>query len=197
MPDQFQGYHRTGLYLDWDGAVYHDGISSSAGGCGNWGGVVQDNAGWNSSAYLWTGILAAIFALYGMALSAASTPFAALLVDVSDEQNRSKLVGVVWSMLMVGIVVGAVIISLLLKRLTLETPLPELQSAINRVFLIVPAIVVGLAIVATAGVEKKYSRYGSRSSLVDREDQITLGRALRVLTASRQTGNFSSRFSWL
>jgi len=32
--------------------------------------------------------------------------FAALLVDVSDEDNRSKLVGIVWSMLMVGIIVG-------------------------------------------------------------------------------------------
>lgn len=37
---------------------------------------------------------------------------------------------------------------------------------------------------------KKYSRYASRSTLVDREDKITLLRALKVLTASRQTGLF-------
>lgn len=140
--------------------------------------------------YLWTGILALTFGLYGMALSASSTPFAALLVDVSDENNRSKLVGVVWSMLMVGIVLGAILISVLLKRLTQETPLDVLQVAINRVFVIVPAIVVGLAVVATIGIEQKYSLYASRSSLSDREDKITFRRALQVLTASRQTGIF-------
>lgn len=140
--------------------------------------------------YLWTGLLALAFAFYGLALSAGSTPFAALLVDVSDENNRSKLVGVVWSMLMVGIVIGAILISVLLKRLTLETPIEVLQATINRVFVIVPAIVVGLALLATVGVEKKYSLYSSRSSLVDREDKITLGRAFKVLTASRQTGIF-------
>lgn len=44
--------------------------------------------------------------------------------------------------------------------------------------------------IATVGVEKKYSRYSSRSALTDREDRITLGAALRILTASRQTGLF-------
>lgn len=144
----------------------------------------------SSEFYLWTGLLALVFACYGLALSAGSTPFAALLVDVSDENNRSRLVGVVWSMLMVGIVIGAILISVLLKRLTLETPIEVLQATINRVFVIIPAIVVGLAFLATAGVEKKYSLYSSRSSLVDREDKITLSRAFKVLTASRQTGIF-------
>jgi BCD family chlorophyll transporter-like MFS transporter len=40
------------------------------------------------------------------------------------------------------------------------------------------------------GIERRYSLYRARTSLADREDQITLGHALRVLTASRQTGLF-------
>ena len=140
--------------------------------------------------YGWAGVLGLTFAVYGLALSAGSTPFAALLVDVSDEGNRSKLVGVVWSMLMVGIVIGAILISVLLKQVTNDTPIAVMQASINRVFVIVPAIVVGLAVVATAGMEKKYSLYRLRSTVSDREDKITFGRALRVLTASRQTGIF-------
>jgi MFS transporter, BCD family, chlorophyll transporter len=140
--------------------------------------------------YGWAGVLGLTFAVYGLALSAGSTPFAALLVDVSDEGNRSKLVGVVWSMLMVGIVIGAILISVLLKQVTNDTPIAVMQASINRVFVIVPAIVVGLAVVATTGMEKKYSLYRSRSTVSDREDKITFGRALRVLTASRQTGMF-------
>ena len=153
--------------------------------------------------YGWVALLAGIFALYGLTLSSSSTPFAALLVDVSDQDNRSKLVGIVWSMLMVGIVIGAIVSSKLLPAATTcqETintvsiysqpaQLAALRSSINRLFFILPAVVFGLALVSTFGVEKKYSRYASRSTLVDREDKITLSRALKVLTASRQTGLF-------
>lgn len=148
--------------------------------------------GWTGTTeqYGWAAVLALVFAFYGLALSSSSTPFAAMLVDVSDEEDRSKLVGIVWSMLMVGIIIGAILSSSLLKQIAADTPIATLQAAINRLFIIVPAAVFGLALLATVGVEKSYSRYGSRSSLVDREDKITLGTALRVLTASRQTGLF-------
>ncbi len=142
--------------------------------------------GWTAPSYSWLGALALSFALYGLCISCSSTPFAALLVDVSDEDDRSKLVGIVWSMLMVGIVVGAVVSSRLLAGLTIDT----LQAVVNKLFMIVPATVFCLAICATLGIEKKYSRFTTRSTLVDREDRITLASALKVLTASRQTGLF-------
>jgi BCD family chlorophyll transporter-like MFS transporter len=146
-----------------------------------------------------------IFALYGLALSASSTPFAALLVDISDEDNRSKLIGVVWSMLMIGIVVGAIISGKLLDTpelcgqaiLTYDPTatgkianIPQLQRVINPVFIMIPATVFGLCLLSTLGIEKKYSRYQYRSSVAAREDQITLSKALQVLTSSRQTGLF-------
>ena len=74
----------------------------------------------------------------------------------------------------------------MLTGLTPET----LQPTINRLFLIFPIAVFLLTLVATYGIEKKYSRYASRSTLAEREDRITLGRAFRILTASRQTGIF-------
>jgi len=139
--------------------------------------------GWSGATYGWIGLACLMFALYGLCLSACSTPFAALLVDVSDEDNRSKLVGIVWSMLMVGIAGGAIGSAVLLRGLDPD----NLQSTINRLFIIIPAVVILLGVVATWGVEKRYSRYGSRSTLAGREDQITLGTAIKVLTASRQT----------
>ncbi len=141
------------------------------------------NSGWSPATYGWIALAALMFALYGLCLSACSTPFAALLVDVSDEHNRSQLVGIVWSMLMVGIAGGAIGSAVLLRGLDPE----NLQSTINRLFLIIPAVVILLGVIATWGVEERYSRYGSRSTLVGREDQITLGTAIKVLTASRQT----------
>ena len=93
-------------------------------------------------------------------------------------------------MLMVGIIVGAIISSIMLKKVGIDAPIEEVRASIDRLFVIVPAIVLTMTFLATFGVEKKYSRFTTRSTLTDREDQITLGRALRVLTASRQTGIF-------
>lgn len=146
--------------------------------------------GWTTQTSAWAGLLALIFAGYGLAISSSATPFAAMLVDISDEDNRSKLVGIVWSMLMVGIIVGAIISSSLLQQVALDTPIELLRASVNRLFLIVPTIVLGIALLATVGIEKKYSRYATRSTVAEREDSVTLGRALRVLTASRQTGLF-------
>jgi BCD family chlorophyll transporter-like MFS transporter len=197
------GYHRTGYV--WLGAIIFTLLSFVALQVVWQVGWSVQNNGWTTGTYLWTGLLALVFGLYGLALSASSVPFAALLVDVSDEDNRSQLVGIVWSMLMVGIVVGAIVSSKLLDtpnicgdailsfdptQVAKATKIAQLQEAINPVFIIMPGLVLLLSVIGTFGVETKYSRFSNRSKYVEREDQITLGRALKVLTASRQTGFF-------
>ncbi|WP_439341818.1 BCD family MFS transporter [Vacuolonema iberomarrocanum] len=146
--------------------------------------------GWGSHIYPWVALLALVFAIYGLALSATSTPFTALLVDVSDEQSRSRLIGIGWGMLMVGIISGVGITVAVLRSVELNSSIDAIQASINRLFIIAPLIVCGLAIASTFGIEKRYSRLTQRSSLRDREDGLPLGRALRILTASRQTGVF-------
>jgi MFS transporter, BCD family, chlorophyll transporter len=195
-----KGYHRTG-YI-WIGSVLFVLAAFLAVQVMWQLGISLQTSGWSVQTYSWTGLMGLIFALYGIALSASSTPFAAMLVDISDEQERSKLVGVVWSCLMVGIVIGAILGSVLLPKPLNGTcqnlgtaDLNLLKAAVNRLFIVIPSIVLGLGLFATAGIEKKYSRFHHRSASnstgrVIREDQITLGRAFRVLTASRQTGLF-------
>ncbi|MBD2774683.1 BCD family MFS transporter [Iningainema tapete] len=198
----FFGYHRTGYV--WVGAAML-ALTAFLAVQVTWQlGASFYSSGWTTSTYGWIALLAGIFAFYGLTLSSSSTPFAALLVDISDEDNRSKLIGIVWSMLMVGIVIGAIISSKLLPGATscqeasqgtislFKQPqqLAALQNSINRLFLLLPAVVFGLSVISTFGVEKKYSRYHLRSTVAQREDQITLSKALKVLTASRQTGLF-------
>lgn len=197
------GYHRTSYV--WIGTALFTTISFLALQVVWQLGSSLQTSGWGSQTYGWAALLGLTFAGYGLALSASSTPFTALLVDVTDEDNRSKLIGIVWSMLMIGIVLGAIISSKLLERPEIcgaallsydpsqtnkVVDIAKLQSTINPVFVIMPAIVFGLSVLATFGVEKKYSRYSSRSTVVNREDQITLGKALQILTANRQTGVF-------
>ena len=157
-----------------------------------WQVAAQIALGWTWVTWAWVAVLGLGFALYGLALSASSTPFAALLVDISDEDNRSQLVGVVWSLLVVGTIAGAIAGGMLLEQVNVDAATAVVQASVNRLFTLVPLAVVGLAVLSTAGIERRFSRYRLRSQVVEREDQITLGRALRVLTASPQTGLFFS-----
>ena len=184
------GYHRT-AYV-WVGA----GIFAIAAFLAvqiMWqlnGANIGDTWVWTTQTIGWTGVLGLVFAIYGLAICASGTAFAALLVDISEEDNRSQVVGIVWSMLMVGIIIGAIISSTILKELTANAPIETLQAAINRLFVIVPSIVFSLAIIATVGGEKKYSRFFNRVNPGNREDSITLKGAWKILTASPQTGLF-------
>ncbi|MEO0769960.1 MAG: BCD family MFS transporter [Cyanobacteria bacterium J06649_4] len=147
--------------------------------------------GWGPSAYPWVALMAAMFALYGLALSA-TTPFLALLVDVSDESTKSKLVGISWSMLMVGIIVGVIIVSVLTNSLDTDSSIEALRGPINRLFIVAPAIVCAITILSTAGIEKRYSKRSQRTATSGEGDNIPLGKALKVLTASPQTSLFFS-----
>ncbi|MBF2078669.1 MAG: BCD family MFS transporter [Synechococcales cyanobacterium T60_A2020_003] len=177
------GYHRTG-YI-WTGLMLQ-GVCLFAAVQVVWQLGASAAAGWSMATNLWVALLALMFALYGLCISAAGTAFTAMLVDVSEEENRSQLVGIVWAMLMVGIVAGAIAGQKMLEGITPDL----LQPTVNRLFMVFPAIVCGLGIAATFGIEKRYSRFSKRSSGGDRDDQISLRQSLRVLTASRQTGFF-------
>lgn len=186
------GQHRTG-YVWIGAALFAIALSVAVRVIWQLGGAVRAAGAWawTSETAGLTALLALVIALYGLALCVSSTPFFALLVDISDEDNRGKLVGIVWSMMTVGIAAGGITSKVLLRRLEENNAsFEQLQASINGLFVIVPAIVFVLAIIATFGVEKKYSRYSTRSTIGDREDKITLGAALKILTASRQTGLF-------
>jgi MFS transporter, BCD family, chlorophyll transporter len=168
------------------------------------GAVVEASGGWqwNGQTIGWSALLSLIMAIYGLGVSCSSTPFTALLVDITEESKRSKLIAIVWSMLMVGIVVGGVTGSIVFKRIEAagisagNIPLETLQPPINSVFSFVPFL--GLAIIATWGVEKRYSGFNINSSTTgDRDDRINLSRALQILTTSRQTGIFFAFLSVL
>jgi Major Facilitator Superfamily. len=189
------GLYRT-AYICW-GAVLFTAIAFITVQCIWQLGASLPESGWAWTPAVtgWTVLIGGLFALYGLSLSASSTPFAALLVDVSHEGERPKLVGIVWSLLMVGIVAGAILSSGLLQKVRAGSGIAELQEPINFLFTLVPLLVAVLAVVSVWGIERRYSYFvqgklDSAANKLVREDQITLGKALRVLTASRQTGLF-------
>jgi MFS transporter, BCD family, chlorophyll transporter len=161
---------------------------------------------WNSQTIGWSALLSMVMAIYGLAVSCSSTPFTALLVDITEEARRAKLIAIVWSMLMVGIVIGGITGGNIFKKIEVggiaagNIPLAILQPPINSVFSFVPFLVLALALIATWGVEQRYSRFSNvsgNSRESDRDDRISLSRALQILTSSRQTGIFFTFLSLL
>lgn len=197
------GKHRTN-YVLLGTAIFGAAIFLAVQTVWQLGGVVQANEGWlwNMQTIAWSFLLCILMAVYGLGISCSSTPFTALLVDITEEADRSKLIAIVWSMLMVGIVIGGINGKKIFDGIEIEgiaagnIPLAILQPPIDLVFSIVPFLVIGLALIATWGVEKKYSCFTSNNSII-RKDNITFGRAIKILTTSRQTGIFFSFLSVL
>ncbi|MDB9494578.1 BCD family MFS transporter [Spirulina major CS-329] len=162
------------------------------------GGAVAAAGQWswqNPAIAGWAIVLSLVFLCYGLAVSACSIPFTALLVDVSDERKRSKLVAIVWSKLMVGIVIGGIggaIWGKIFIPEDLGDPLTTLYGPITALFTAVPLLFFCLALIATWGIERTYSHFQRRSEGKGREDSVTLKDTLRLLTSNRQTGIFFS-----
>ncbi len=154
----------------------------------------------------WIVLSTLLFGLYGIAISASSTPFATLLVDITEEEDRSKIVAVDWAMLLVGTIAGAITIGVMLKKLGNNPSIESLETSVNQLFLVVPWLAVAMAFISTWGVEKKYSRFlrsnQERQAIAqnrlkeinpnvrETKEIVGLGRAWALLTASQQTQYF-------
>ena len=132
----------------------------------------------------WTLCLCGLFALYGLAISAASTPYLALVIDLTDESERPRAVGIIWCMLTIGIIAGAIAISITTRSLDgisdPEVLKAALQAFMNRVALIIGAIV----LLATIGIEPVSRRLeaGNQAS----KQGVTLRQSWALIRSSRQ-----------
>jgi BCD family chlorophyll transporter-like MFS transporter len=141
--------------------------------------------------------LCGLFAAYGLAISMASTPYLALLIDSTSEAERPRAVGIIWCLLTVGIVVGAIAIAIALRGLDgVSDPavlLPVLLGFMGRV----AAVILAITIIATVGIERPApsasappapspSPGAAGPTAASREDSITLRQCWTLVTSSRQ-----------
>ena len=135
--------------------------------------------------------LCGLFALYGLAISLATTPYLALVIDRTSEQERPRAVSIIWCMLTVGIVIGAVAIGVSLRSLDGVSDPVVLQAALSRFMTIVAATVMLLTVVATWGMESPL-RERTDGTSARREDAIGLWQSWALITSSRQVLIFFS-----
>jgi len=129
--------------------------------------------------------LCGLYALYGLAVSLATTPYLALVIDRTEEQQRSRAVGIIWCMLTVGIVIGAIAISLSLRSLDGITDPSLLEPVLLRFMIVVAAVVWCLTLVAVWGMEPVAAER-RQIALGPRDDSVSLPQAWALITSSRQ-----------
>jgi len=144
------------------------------------------SSGSTTSITAWVMALCGLFALYGVAISSASTPYLALVIDLTDEQERPRVVGIIWCMLTVGIIVGAIAISISTRSLDGVTDPAVLQSTLqgfmNRVALVIGSIV----LLATIGIEPKQAKGKADGEPGGNNKDVTLKQSWALIRSSRQ-----------
>lgn len=139
--------------------------------------------------------LCGLFASYGLAVSLATTPYLALVIDRTTEQERPRAVGLIWCLLTVGIVAGAIAINVSLKGLDGVTDPAVLREVLLGFMGRVVLVVLALTLVATLGMERRRDQTlagDGAPSFAPREDGITLHQAWALITSSRQVLVFFS-----
>ena len=130
--------------------------------------------------------LCGLFAMYGLSVSLATTPYLALVIDRTSEAERPRAVGVIWCMLTVGIVIGAILIAISLKSLDGVTDPAVLEPVLVQFMARVAVVVLALTVLATWGMDSPRQVGSPGSSQEGRDDAITLSQAWALVTSSRQ-----------
>lgn len=133
--------------------------------------------------------LCGLFAAYGLAISLASTPYLALVIDRTTEEERPRAVGLIWCLLTVGIVVGAISISVSLRGLDGVTDPAVLREVLMGFMGRAVLGVLALTLVATLGMEPRNPPSLAPSA---HDHGPTLPQAWALITSSKQVLVFFS-----
>jgi BCD family chlorophyll transporter-like MFS transporter len=144
----------------------------------------QGGSGWSIG--LGIAALCGLFAAYGLAVSLATTPYLALVIDLTEEQERPRAVGLIWCLLTVGIVAGAIATTVSLRGLDGVSDPAVLQPVLLQFMGRVSLVVLALTLCATWGVEPPAVSRQAPLSPERRDDAITLRQAWALITSSRQ-----------
>lgn len=114
------------------------------------------------------------------------------MIDRTSEVERPRAVGIIWCLLTVGIVIGAIAISLNLRGLDGITDPALLEPVLLGFMAKVVVVVLALTVVATLGLEPGGVRDPSGLASERRDDAITLAQTWALITSSRQVLVFFS-----
>ena len=100
-------------------------------------------------------MLTAVFIAIGLAIAAGGTALSALIADCISEEERPKVLSVVWGMRLLGVLFGSVLVNQVFgDACTAGASSPALLAGLERLAVVTPPLLLAVGVVSVLGVER-------------------------------------------
>ena len=145
----------------------------------------------------WVGLLTLISIALGTAISAGGTAFSALVVDLTSERERPRVLAVVWGMRLLGVLLGSAFVSRLFGAACEAGASGDaLRTGLEQLIVVSPLLLFGLVVFSVVGLEHRViervsgTQYGMADVANDPQKNVPLLQLLGRLRAIPQFGRF-------
>ena len=116
----------------------------------------------------WVGLLTLISIALGTAISAGGTAFSALVVDLTSERERPRVLAVVWGMRLLGVLLGSAFVARLFGAACEEGASADaFKTGLEQLILVGPLLLFGLVVVSILGLEHRVVERDSMAQSVN------------------------------
>ena len=155
-------------------------------------GRVMESAGTANLSWLIL-LLTAVFVAIGMAIAAGVTALSALIADRTTEEERPKVLSVVWGMRLLGVLFGSVLVNRVFgDACTTGASTLALLAGLERLTVVTPPLLLGLGVVSVLGVE--HPNTAQIDNLADeatpKSQRVALPQLLTRLRSIPEAGRF-------
>lgn len=111
---------------------------------------------------VWIGVLTLISIALGTAISAGGTAFSALVVDLTSERERPRVLAVVWGMRLLGVLLGSAFVARLFGAACEEGARGEaLNAGLEQLIVVGPLLLFGFVVFSILGLEHRVVEHDS------------------------------------
>ena len=152
----------------------------------------------------WIGLLLLISIAIGAAIAAGGTAFSALIVDLTTERERPRVLSVVWGMRLIGVLLGTVLVNQIFGAACgTETSGDAVVVGLERLIVVTPLFLFGLGVSSVFGMERRdvqdqvvdyqaVEGQGEANNSGDVRESLTLLQSLDRLRSIPQVGRFTA-----
>ena len=155
-------------------------------------GRVMESAGTATLSWLIL-LLTAVFVAIGMAIAAGGTALSALIADRTTEEERPKVLSVVWGMRLLGVLFGSVLVNRVFgDACTAGASTLALLAGLERLAVVTPPLLLGLGVVSVLGVEHHNTAQieNPADEATPRSQSVALPQLLTRLRSIPEAGRF-------
>ena len=106
----------------------------------------------------WVGALVLIFIAIGTAIAAGGTAFSALVADRTTEQERPRVLSVVFAMRLLGVLLGSALVNRVFgTACAIGASRSEVWAGLERLGVMAPVLLLGLGVASVVGVERRFA----------------------------------------